>query len=205
MSERTLRFHHDKHHAAYVKALNEVLQATGKSPETLEALILAASKSDERKLFNNAAQAWNHSFFWTSMSAKPERPAGELAAAIDHRFGGLDGLKTAFVEAGVGQFGSGWVWLTAAHGGALELRATHDAENLLTHAGATPLLVCDVWEHAYYLDRQNDRKAFLTAWFDTLANWSFAASQHAAAQGRGEPWRHPAPVAAPQPDLAGAH
>ncbi len=195
VSERTLHFHHDKHHAAYVKALNELLQATGKSPETLESLILDASESDERKLFNNAAQAWNHSFFWTSMSAQSERPTGELAAAIDRRFGDLSGLRTAFVEAGVGHFGSGWLWLTMQQSGSLELRSTHDADCTLTYAGVTPLLVCDLWEHAYYLDHQNDRKAFLAAWFDALPNWTFAAAQHAAAQGVGEPWRHPAPTA----------
>ena len=196
ISDRTLRFHHDKHHAAYVNTLNALLKAAGKTPETLESLILETARSDERKLFNNAAQAWNHSFFWASMSAERQTPSDTLAAAIAGAFGGLDKLKEAFVAEGVGQFGSGWVWLTADHDGGLKLSATHDAEDVLTQAGVTPLLVCDVWEHAYYLDHQNDRKAFLEAWFDTLPNWRFAAAQHAAAQGRGETWRPPAPVAA---------
>jgi Fe-Mn family superoxide dismutase len=203
MSERTLHFHHDKHHAAYVKALNERLKATGQSPKTLESVIAEASKSGDRKLFNNAAQAWNHSVFWAAMSAQPERPTGELAAAIDNAFGDLSSLKKAFVEEGVGHFGSGWVWLTIKHGSGLKLCSTHDADDTLTHAGTTPLLVCDLWEHAYYLDHQNDRKGFLEAWFDALPNWSFAASQYAAAHGRGQPWRHPEPVSAPNMAAAG--
>ena len=203
MSDRTLRFHHDKHHAGYVKTLNDLLQASGKTPRSLEALILDASRSGERKLFNNAAQAWNHSFFWTSMSAKAQRPAGDLATVIDRAFGDLNALKQAFVEHGVAHFGSGWVWLTATHGGGLQLCSTHDADTPLIQADATPLLVCDLWEHAYYLDHQNDRKGFLATWFDALPNWRFAAAQHAAAQGRGEPWRYPAPVTAAQPTMAG--
>ena len=204
MSDRTLHFHHDKHHAAYVKALNDLLQKAGKTPESLESVIHGASKSGDRKLFNNAAQAWNHSFLWASMSAHREHPTGELAAAINSAFGDLAGLKKAFVEEGVGHFGSGWVWLTLQHGGGLELRTTHDADDTLTHEDLTPLLVCDLWEHAYYLDHQNDRKGFLTAWFDALPNWSFAAAQYAAAHGRGRPRRHPAPVPAEAATLVSA-
>jgi Fe-Mn family superoxide dismutase len=202
MSDRTLRFHHDKHHAAYVNTLNALLKTAGKTPETLESLILETSQSGG-KLFNNAAQAWNHSFFWASMSAERQQPSEALAAAIVSAFGDMAKLKQAFVEHGVGQFGSGWVWLTADHDGGLKLCATHDAEDVLTQAGVTPLLVCDLWEHAYYLDHQNDRKAFLEAWFDALPNWRFAEAQHAAAQGRGEAWRHPAPAAQPTPAGAG--
>jgi len=204
MSDRTLHFHHDKHHAAYVKTLNDLLQAAGKSPSSLESVILEASKSVDRKLFNNAAQAWNHSFFWASMSERRERPAGELAGAINGAFGDLGGLAKAFVEEGVGHFGSGWVWLTAERGGGLKLRTTHDADDTLTQGETTPLLVCDLWEHAYYLDHQNDRKAFLAAWFDALPNWAFAAAQYAAAQGHGRPWRHPAPMPAPSAKMVGA-
>lgn len=194
MSARTLRFRHDKHHAGYLKALNEQLAAAGKSAGTLEAVILDASKADNRALFNNAAQVWNHSCFWLAMVPKRERPTGSLAVAIDKSFGGLAHLKTAFVKAGTGQFGSGWVWLVSDHSGNLRVRSTHDADDTVTQADTTPLLVCDLWEHAYYLDHQNDRKGFLEAWFDALPNWQFAASQYEAAQGRGEPWRHPAPL-----------
>ena len=194
MSERTVRFHHDKHHAGYVQALNEQLQVAGKPARPLESVIVDASQADDRKLFNNAAQAWNHSFFWLAMSAKSERPSGALSAAIDKTFGDFARLKMAFVKAGTSQFGSGWVWLVSDLNGALSVRATHDADDTLTLTGTTPLLVCDLWEHAYYLDHQNDRKGFLEAWFDGLPNWQFAARQYEAAQGRGEAWCHAPPL-----------
>jgi len=191
ISDRTLHFHHDKHHATYVKTLNELLEAAGKSPDTLEAVIRDAAKAGDQKLFNNAAQAWNHSFLWAAMSARPQKPSSELASAIDGAFGDFERLKKAFVAEGAGHFGSGWVWLTADRRGNLKVRATHDADDTLIHPDLTPLLVCDLWEHAYYLDHQNDRKGFLEAWFDALPHWEFAAFQYAAAQGRGEAWRHP--------------
>lgn len=192
MSARTVRFHHDKHHAGYVQALNEQLQVAGKPALPLEAVILDACKTDNRKLFNNAAQVWNHSFFWFAMSPKREEPSGALSTAIDKAFGDFERLKMAFVKAGTSQFGSGWVWLVADLQGALSVRSTHDADDTLTQSGTTPLLVCDLWEHAYYLDYQNDRKGFLEAWFDALPNWQFASLQYEAAQGRGEFWRHAA-------------
>ena len=196
ISERTLRLHHDKHHGAYVKALNALLEPGKHSDQALEDIILEASRSEHRKLFNNAAQAWNHSFFWMAMSAGRELPSGTLAVAIDTTFGGLAGLKTTFVDKGAAHFGSGWVWLAADQIGALRVLATHDANDTLSHAGLTPLLVCDLWEHAYYLDHQNDRKGYLDAWFDVLPNWEFASAQYAAAEGRSAPWRHPAPTPA---------
>ncbi len=173
-------------------------------------MIFDASKSGDRKLFNNAAQAWNHSFFWAAMSPHGEQPQGELATAIEAAFGDLDDFKRAFVTEGVGHFGSGWVWLAADRGGALVVRSTHDADDTLTHPDLTPLLVCDLWEHAYYLDHQNDRHGFLEAWVDALPNWRFATLQHQAARGRGEPWRHHAPVtgaqsrSSPEPARTGA-
>lgn len=194
LSETTLRFHHDKHHASYVKTLNDLLEKAGKSPSSLEDVIVEAAWSGERKLFNNAAQTWNHTFFWTAMTPRKAAPTGELLDAIGRSFGGLDGLKSAFVAEGVGHFGSGWVWLLAEKGGGLSVKSTHDAEGPLTQAAVTPLIVCDLWEHAYYLDRQNDRKGFLEAWFDALPNWDFAAAQRVAPEGRAAAWRHPAPV-----------
>jgi Fe-Mn family superoxide dismutase len=198
ISERTLHFHYDKHHAAYVKTTNELLEKAGKTPATLEQVIIEASKAGEKKLFNNAAQAWNHTFFWSCMTPHRQRPAGDLAAAIDATFASLDSLKQTFVTEGVGQFGSGWVWLVADKGGALSVRSTHDADDTVAQSDLTPLMVCDLWEHAYYLDHQNDRKGFLEAWFDALPHWEFAGYQFAAAQGQGEPWRHPAPDAGEQ-------
>ena len=197
ISERALRLHHDKHHGGYVLALNALLEPLGSSPKPLEEIIVEAARSAERKLFNNAAQAWNHAFFWTAMSPSVTRPGGNLAVAIDAGFGSLAGLKSIFVAEGVGHFGSGWVWLAADQIGALRVLATHDANDTLSHAGLTPVLVCDLWEHAYYLDHQNDRKEFLEAWFDALPDWEFAAAQYGAAEGRAQVWRHPLPASAP--------
>lgn len=195
ISARTLRYHHEKHHGGYVKALNALLASADIAPDTLEAVIAAADAPRDHELFNNAAQVRNHSFFWAAMTPHRAAPEGELAAAITAQMGGLAALKAAFVAAGVAQFGSGWVWLVSDSAGELAITVSHDAENWQGEAGSTPLTVCDVWEHAYYLDHQNDRKAFLEAWFDALPNWRFASLQYAAAQGRGEKWQHPAPMA----------
>jgi Fe-Mn family superoxide dismutase len=191
ISDDTLHFHHDKHHATYVKTLNDLLAKSGDAETSLEAVIAEAAKAGDKKLFNNAAQAWNHSFFWLAMSPDKQKPSGELSAAIDKAFGSLAQLKTAFVTEGAGHFGSGWVWLAAEKGGALVVRSTHDADDTVMHPELTPILVCDLWEHAYYLDHQNDRKGFLEAWFDALPNWEVAARQFAAARGQGSTWKHP--------------
>jgi len=168
ISANTLHFHHDKHHAAYVTALNGLLNGDDKG--SLEAVIKSAGPG---KVFNNAAQAWNHGFFWEAMSPEAGRPDGALADAITAAFGGLSGLRLAFVKAGVDHFGSGWVWLVAGAGG-LRIITTHDARDPVPMEGVTALLVCDLWEHAYYLDHRNDRKGFLESWFDALPNWAFA-------------------------------
>jgi Fe-Mn family superoxide dismutase len=194
MSAETLHFHHDKHHATYVKTLNELLDKAGKSPPSLEEVIAGAADSGEAKLFNNAAQAWNHGFFWNAMTDEKSAPEAALEAAINKTFGDLGKLKETFVTEGAGHFGSGWVWLSAKADGALEVRSTHDAHGMAVEAGVTPLLVCDLWEHAYYLDYQNNRKGYLEAWFDALPNWAFAASQFAAAKGEGSAWRYPEPT-----------
>jgi Fe-Mn family superoxide dismutase len=181
MSADTLHYHHDKHHAAYVEKTNTFAGKAGVDGKPLEEIIAHAREKEDTKLFNNSAQAWNHAFFWHSMRPNPDKPEGALAKAIDDRFGGLDGLKEKFVAEGVGHFASGWVWLVA-EGDKLGVTSTHDAGTLADGGQGVPLLVCDVWEHAYYLDRQNDRKAYLEAWFDDLANWGFAAEQFDAAQ-----------------------
>lgn len=190
----TMHLHHDKHHKKYVDTTNQILAEKGQNPASLEDLVReTAGKPDARKLFNNAAQSWNHAFFWACMTPSKEAPAGDLAKAIDRDFGGLEALKAEFVKVGVAHFASGWVWL-AAEGEILKVVDTHDGDDLLPHTGLTPLIVCDLWEHAYYLDHKNDREAFLKAWFDSLANWDFAAEQYAAARGDGEVWRYPPPV-----------
>ena len=153
-------------------------------------MIADAAGKTPKKLFNNAAQTWNHAFFWECMSPDKQSPSGELADAIASTFGGHDKLKEAFVTGGVDQFGSGWVWLVADKSGALKVVSTHDADNTLSADAGTPLIVCDVWEHAYYLDYQNVRKGFLEAWFDALPNWELAAKQFAAAKGSGAAWTY---------------
>jgi Fe-Mn family superoxide dismutase len=188
MSAETLHLHHDKHHARYFEVTNEIL--AGKPSGSLEDVIVKAAKDGDKKLFNNAAQAWNHTFFWNSMTPRKAAPAGALLDAITASFGGLDGLKAKFVEEGSAHFGSGWVWLAADKSGALKVVQTHDGENLLT-GHLKPLLVCDLWEHAYYVDYRNDRAAFLGAWFDALPNWVLAASQLGAVKGQGSLWTHP--------------
>jgi Fe-Mn family superoxide dismutase len=193
ISARTMQLHHDKHHAAYVKTLNSLLEESGEHPASLEDVVRAAHDNPEgKKLYNNAGQAWNHALFWVAMSPERKACAGDLASAINDKFGGLDQLGEAFVKAGTEQFGSGWAWLVV-RAGELSVIATHDADGPLTLPNTIPLLVCDVWEHAYYLDHQNDRKAFLTAWFKALPDWDFAAKQWAAAHGEGETWAYPPP------------
>jgi Fe-Mn family superoxide dismutase len=174
----TLRTHHGKHHARYVHVTNELLGDTA-GTQPLEDVIAAAHERAERKLFNNAAQAWNHAFFWQSMTPRATTPTGPLQDAITAHYGRLDALKNLIVAEGAAHFGSGWVWLMASKT-KLEVVATHDADVPWLVGGGTPLLVCDVWEHAYYLDYKNERDRFLRAWVDRAANWDFAAAQYAA-------------------------
>lgn len=176
MSANTFSFHHEKHHNTYVVNLNGLVEGTDLEGKSLEDIVAAtAGNPDKAGVFNNAAQVWNHTFFWNSM--KPNgggAPTGDLAAKIDADFGSFDAFKDAFKAAGATQFGSGWAWLVVGDGGKLEVVKTPNAETPLT-AGKTPLLTCDVWEHAYYLDYQNRRPDFLAAFLDNLANWDFAA------------------------------
>lgn len=197
VSETTMRTHHGKHHKAYIDTLNKLQADAGAPAASLEDVIRGA----KGKVFNNAGQAWNHAFFWECMTPKAANPTGDLAAAIDETFGGLAGLKEKFAAEGVGHFGSGWVWL-AYEGGKLSLTSTHDAETLAVKDGVTPILLCDLWEHAYYLDYKNDRKGFLEKWFDEVANWAFAARQFAAAKGQGDAYRFPPPEGLTREQLA---
>ena len=192
LSDVQMRTHHDKHHAKYVETLNAMLSQSGETPASLEDLVKQAASGSNRKLFNNAAQAWNHGFFWECMTPQASQPSGEFASAVEAAFGGLDHLKTKFVEEGVNHFASGWAWLVAK-GDGLDVISTHDAGTPIAE-GYTPLMVCDVWEHAYYLDHKQDRKGFLEQWFDKLANWSFVEQQFAAAKSGGVGYRYPAPT-----------
>jgi superoxide dismutase, Fe-Mn family len=172
MSSNTLDFHHGKHHNAYVVKGNELLASAGLSADSLEDLVKQTATAGG-PLFNNVGQHYNHSFFWNSLSPSGGgKPSGAIGAAIDADFGSFDAFKTEFVNNGVGQFGSGWVWLVS-DGGKLKVVKSANAETPLT-SGVTPILVCDVWEHAYYLDFQNRRPDFLACFIDKLANWDFA-------------------------------
>ena len=195
VSGDALRTHHDKHHRTYVEKTNELAAQAGLVGRPLEELVREARRRSDKTLFNNAAQAWNHAFFWECMRPPGgEAPTGDLIRAIDESFDGLEALKDAFVEEGFEHFASGWVWIVMGSEG-LKVISSHDAEDTLVREGLFPLLVCDLWEHAYYLDYKNDRQAFLERWFDHLANWEFAAAQLAAADGRGDGFRYPAPEA----------
>lgn len=175
ISAKTLSFHWGKHHKGYVDALNGLIKGGPLEGKTLVEIVRAsAADPTARAVFNNAAQSWNHEFYWKSLRPKGgTAPSGVLAERIEASFGSLDALKKALVDAGTGQFGSGWAWLVA-EGAALKVVKTANAETPIT-TGATPLLVVDVWEHAYYLDWQNRRKDHLTALVDGLLNWEFAA------------------------------
>jgi len=181
MSANTFDFHHGKHHNTYVVNLNGMIEGTDMESQSLEDIIKAtAGDASKAGVFNNAAQVWNHTFFWNSMSPNGGgAPSGDLAAAIDAAFGSLDGFKDEFKNAGATQFGSGWAWLVS-EGGSLKVTKTPNAETPLT-TGATPLVCCDVWEHAYYLDYQNRRPDFLQTFIDSLINWDFAAANLAGA------------------------
>jgi Fe-Mn family superoxide dismutase len=194
ISTDTLHFHHDKHHKAYIEKTNSLAEKAGLSGKSLEEVVREASKTGDRTLFNNAAQAWNHAFFWPCMAPGGKSCTGQLKAAIEKTFGSVDDFKDRFVEEGVGHFGSGWVWLATGSEG-LKIISTHDADDTLVKDGLFPLLVCDLWEHAYYLDYQNDRKAFLAAWLQHAANYFFAEQQMFAADGKGEGFRFGAPMA----------
>ncbi|MBE0596594.1 MAG: superoxide dismutase [Desulfuromonadales bacterium] len=175
LSARTLEFHHDKHHAAYVNKGNELLQGSGLENENIESIIKKSyGDSSKAALFNNVAQVWNHSFFWHCM--KPGgggKPTGAVADRINASFGSFDKFVEEFKAAGVGQFGSGWAWLVQ-NGDKLEVMKTPNAENPLHH-NKKPLLTADVWEHAYYLDFQNRRPDFLSVFVEKLINWEFVA------------------------------
>jgi superoxide dismutase, Fe-Mn family len=178
MTAKTLEFHHGKHHKAYVDTLNKLIEATA----TLEEIIRKTSKKDKPDpLFNNAAQVWNHTFFWHCMKPKGGgAPQGELAERIDKDFGDLDTFKESFKEAAVSQFGSGWAWLVADKN-TLKITKTPNAVNPLVE-DQIALLTCDVWEHAYYLDYQNRRADMVKAFLDHLVNWDFAAKNLAKAK-----------------------
>jgi Fe-Mn family superoxide dismutase len=177
ISSRTVSFHYGKHHAGYVNTLKGLVARTKYEGLSLGEIVVASRAAGDTAVFNNAAQAWNHDFYWNSLA--PEGKGGEpsfaLKAAVDAAFGSLDACRAALADAAVKRFGSGWAWLVARDG-KLSVISTPNAETPLTQAGVTPLLTVDVWEHAYYLDWQNRRADYVAALLDKLANWRFAAA-----------------------------
>jgi Fe-Mn family superoxide dismutase len=170
MSAETFEYHHGKHHNAYVTKLNEAIDGTPNADKGLEEIIMAADGG----LFNNAAQHFNHSFFWNCLSPDGGgKPGGDLAKAIDRDFGSFDEFKSKFTAAAAGQFGSGWGWLVEKDG-KLQIMATANADLPMKH-GAKALLTVDVWEHAYYVDYRNARPKYLDVFMDELVNWDFVA------------------------------
>ena len=169
MSRETLEFHYGKHHRAYVKELNNLIKGTKFEDAALEQVILGASGP----LFNNAAQTWNHTFFWNCMApGGGGEPAGALAEAIGDKWGSYTQFKEAFTKSAVSNFGSGWTWLVGT-ADSVDILNTDDADNPLTK-GVKPLLTLDVWEHAYYIDHRNERPKFVEGFLKNLVNWDFA-------------------------------
>ena len=184
ISAETLSFHHGKHHKAYIDKTNAAVEGGELDGKPLE-VIIAAARGNDKGLFNNAAQSWNHGFYWHSLTGESAAPSGDLADRIESDFGSLDELTSKLADRGAGHFASGWVWL-AEKGGKLSIEETHDADTL-ADAESNPLLVIDLWEHAYYLDHQNARPSYLKAVLDEKLNWDFAAENLA----RGTPWVYP--------------
>ncbi|MBL8858939.1 MAG: superoxide dismutase [Planctomycetes bacterium] len=176
ITPNTLSFHYGKHHKAYVDNLNKMSDGKPYAKMSLEEVVKASAKeAADAGIFNNSAQVWNHTFYWNSM--KPNgggAPTGKLLEKIAADFGSVDALKTQFAEAAKTQFGSGWAWLVL-DGGKLKVTKTGNADSPIAH-GQKPLLTCDVWEHAYYLDFQNRRPDYVAAFVDKLINWEFAAA-----------------------------
>jgi Fe-Mn family superoxide dismutase len=168
MSRETLDYHYGKHHKTYVEKTNALRAGTQFEDAALEDIVAEATGT----LFNNAAQVWNHNFFWQSLTPKAKPPSKEVSAALD-KLGGLESFQAQFTKAATEQFGSGWAWLVKDAGGALRIVTTSNANTPLRD-GQTALLTCDVWEHAYYIDRRNDRAAYLKEYWP-LVNWEFVA------------------------------
>ncbi|GAA6138602.1 superoxide dismutase [Fe] [Arenicella sp. 4NH20-0111] len=175
ISEETIDYHYGKHHQAYVTNLNKMIEGTDQASASLEEII----RNSEGGVFNNAAQVWNHTFYWNSLSPNGGgEPTGALATAIDSAFGSFDEFKAKFTASATGNFGSGWTWLVKNGAGELEIVNTGNAGTPITDASITPLLTVDVWEHAYYVDYRNARPEYLKNFWE-LANWEFASANYA--------------------------
>ncbi len=175
ISANTLNFHYDKHHQAYMANLEKAIGGSADAEKTLEEVI----RSSDGGVFNNAAQVWNHAFYWHCMSSGGgQEPGGDLGSAINSEFGSLAGLNDALAQAGATQFGSGWAWLICDADGKLSVTKTANGDTPVRDPALVPLLTIDVWEHAYYLDFQNRRPDYLSTFLTSLANWGFAAENY---------------------------
>lgn len=186
ISATTLQTHHGKHHKAYVDKTNAAIEGTDLADKSLEEIIAAAESKGDKGLFNNAAQSWNHAFYWNSLTPASTEPTDEIAEAIESSFGSIDRLREELAAQGAAHFASGWVWLVERDG-KLAVEQTHDAATFAT-GEAKPLLVIDLWEHAYYLDHKNLRPDYLKAVIEKHLNWKFAAEN----LGRDGTWTYPA-------------
>ena len=175
MSAETLDYHHGKHHKAYVNKVNAMLAEKGEDMALVEVVRAAAQRGD-KGLFNNAAQIWNHSFFWQCLApAKGQQPTGKLKELIDDGFGGTEALLKKLKEESVGHFSNGWAWLVLNRD-KLEITSLHDADTPLVYDGMVPLLTLDLWEHAYYIDYRNERPRYAETVLSKIINWDFVAS-----------------------------
>ena len=175
ISAETLSFHYGKHHKTYIDKLNGLVEGTEHASKSLEDIV----KSSDGGIFTNAAQSWNHEFYWNCLSPDGGgEPTGKVADAINAKWGSFADFKAAFTDAALTQFGSGWAWLVQNADGSLDIAKTANADTPLTNASTTPLLTCDVWEHAYYIDYRNARPKYVEAFWN-LVNWDFVAGNMA--------------------------
>lgn len=192
MSAEAIEYHYGKHYAGYVGAVNAAIIGTELESQSLEAIIEHARLHHRPKLYRSAGQSWNHGFFFSCVAKGAKiSPQSALAGAIAAQFGDQGGLLRALVSASKSHFASGWLWLAADADGELSIVSTQDADPVWALGESTPLLVCDLWEHAYYIDWRNDRTAFVAEFVNTWANWPLAERQFAAAASKGATWRHP--------------
>jgi len=172
LGAETLEYHYEKHHRSYLEKLEKLLAGKPLAGRSLVEII----QESDGAVFNNAAQVWNHTFYWSSMSPKGGgAPAGAVKSAIESAFGSFDRFRGQFIESAVGVFGTGWTWLVQERDGRLAIRATEDARTPIHDGVTTPLLTCNVWEHAYYLDYRHERPKYVETFLDRLANWAFVA------------------------------
>ena len=198
MSAETLEFHHGKHHATYVKKTNEMIEGKGDlSGASLVDVVRKAGTSGDKKLFNNSAQLWNHSFFWQCLSPDKQQPSGKLAQLIDDGFGGIDPMLQKLGDEAVNHFSNGWAWLVLDRD-QLKITSLHDADTPLVHDGMVPLFTLDVWEHAYYIDYRNERPKFVTSVLSNIVNWDFVAQN---LDGKGADRANQEASTAKQPEL----